>query len=141
MPPKTVQKPSQSIPKHSPSDPRHVQKIPKKPQKNVKNRTCADRESNPRPPGWDAAGPTIGLIPRWRSGPKLISYASKIQALTAGAAQRLIRHPKCGFGCGWGCFTKGWQLFLGLRKSPSTVKNNENARFRIHPRIQRIHRK
>ena len=80
-----------------------------------RNRTCAGRESNPRPPGWEAAGPTIGLIPRWRSAPERISYASKIQALTAGAAQRLIRHPKCAF------WVVCWAVLLKSDKSNDFV--------------------
>ena len=114
--PKTVRKPSQkhpkTLPKRSPTCPTNI--------KTYQNRTCAGRESNPRPPGWEAAGPTIGLIPRWRSGPKLISYASKIQALTAGAAQRLIRHPKCAF------LVVCWAVLLKSDKSRDFVAQAEH---------------
>ncbi len=77
---KCLPKLSQNHPKASQNTPQAIPDTSNKYPKNVKNRTCGGRESNPRPPGCEAAGPTTRLIPRWRSGPKPISYASKIRA-------------------------------------------------------------
>ena len=131
--PKNIPKHPKTLPKRSPTCPKHTKKHINKCQKS--NRTCTDRESNPRPPGCEAAGPTIRLIPRWRSGPEPIPYASKIQALTAGAAQRLIRHPKCALpGPPKLCQSLLWaQLRPGReieeQNSQIHCKNNEKHRF------------
>ena len=114
--PKTIPKASQNTPQAIPDMSKKCpKKCPNTPQSNLRGAGI-----EPTTAGLGAAGPTIGLIPRWRSGPKLISYASKIQALTAGAAQRLIRHPKCAF------LVVCWAVLLKSDKSRDFVAQAEH---------------